>query len=109
MRIANWWLGVAVLSLLRGAAWATEAEPLSAVLEKLRVQHEVPGLAAAAFINGKVVDATAVGVRKAGDSTPVTVEDRWHIGSCTKAMTATLAAMYVEEGRLRWDTTVGEV
>ncbi|UCE50381.1 MAG: beta-lactamase family protein, partial [Phycisphaerales bacterium] len=39
----------------------------------------------------------------------VGLNDLWHIGSCSKAMTATLAAKLVEEGRLRWDTTLAEV
>jgi CubicO group peptidase (beta-lactamase class C family) len=39
----------------------------------------------------------------------VTVNDRFHLGSDTKAMTALLAAMLVEEGKLRWSSTVGEV
>jgi CubicO group peptidase (beta-lactamase class C family) len=48
-------------------------------------------------------------VRKQGDPTPVTTNDVFHIGYCTKSMTATLAAMLIEEGKLRWDTTIGEV
>jgi CubicO group peptidase (beta-lactamase class C family) len=39
----------------------------------------------------------------------VTINDRFHLGSDTKAMTALLAAILVEEGTLRWDTTIGEV
>ena len=39
----------------------------------------------------------------------VDVDDAFHIGSCTKAMTATLAAKYVEAGTLRWDSTLAEV
>jgi CubicO group peptidase (beta-lactamase class C family) len=32
-----------------------------------------------------------------------------HLGSCTKAMTATLAGRFIEEGKLRWNTTIAEV
>jgi CubicO group peptidase (beta-lactamase class C family) len=35
----------------------------------------------------------------------VTVDDRFHIGSNTKAMTATMLAALVEDGTLDWDTT----
>lgn len=35
--------------------------------------------------------------------------DRWHIGSNTKAMTALLWARLVERGKLRWDSTVPEM
>src|SRR3954454_10886807 len=37
------------------------------------------------------------------------IEDRFHIGSDTKAMTALIAAMLVEAGKIRWTSTVGEV
>ncbi len=35
--------------------------------------------------------------------------DRFHLGSDTKAMTATLAGMLVDEGKLSWTSTVGDV
>lgn len=36
----------------------------------------------------------------------MTIGDRFHIGSCTKSMTATLAAILIEEGKIGWDTTI---
>ncbi len=32
-----------------------------------------------------------------------------HLGSCTKSMTATLVAIYVEEGKLRWDSSLKSI
>jgi len=49
------------------------------------------------------------GVRKKGEDIAATVDDLWHLGSNTKAMTATLAGIAVETGKVRWDTTLGEV
>jgi CubicO group peptidase (beta-lactamase class C family) len=40
---------------------------------------------------------------------PVSLDDRFHLGSNTKSMTATRAGILVEEGRLGWGSTVGEV
>src|SRR6185369_3637125 len=51
----------------------------------------------------------ACGVRKAGGTEAATMGDKFHLGSDTKAMTATLMAVLVEEGKLKWTTTVGEV
>jgi CubicO group peptidase (beta-lactamase class C family) len=59
--------------------------------------------------DGAICDRAAAGVRKWGDPTPVTTNDIFHIGSCTKSMTATLTAMLIEEGKLKWDTTIAEV
>ena len=51
----------------------------------------------------------AVGVRRAGGKEPVGIDDRFHIGSCTKSMTATLCALLVQQGKLKWDSTIGEI
>ncbi|MGE0224042.1 MAG: serine hydrolase domain-containing protein [Acetobacteraceae bacterium] len=72
-------------------------------------RHDLPALAAAIVQGGAIIAAGAVGTRKAGAAIPVTLNDRFHIGSDTKALTALLAASFVEQGALRWDTTVGDV
>ena len=81
----------------------------SDVLEDIRKKHDLPALAVVVVKDGKICDRAAVGVRKWGDPTPVTTNDVFHIGSCTKSMTATLTAMLIEEGKLRWDTTIADV
>ncbi|MCO6456558.1 MAG: beta-lactamase family protein [Pirellulaceae bacterium] len=86
-----------------------EPEELSAELERLIANTQVPSLAAAAVLDGRIVAAGASGVRKQGESVRVTRDDKYHIGSCTKSMTATLAAMMVAEGKVRWETTVRDV
>lgn len=49
------------------------------------------------------------GVRRTGAADPVTRDDRWHLGSNTKAMTAALWARAVEAGKARWDMPLAEV
>jgi D-alanyl-D-alanine carboxypeptidase len=49
------------------------------------------------------------GVRRRGVEDAVTLEDRWHIGSNTKAMTAALYARLVEAGQARWGATMGDL
>jgi CubicO group peptidase (beta-lactamase class C family) len=48
------------------------------------------------------------GIRRHGYQTRVAANDRWHIGSDTKAMTATLAAILVDRGVIGWQTTLAE-
>ena len=78
-------------------------------MEQIRQKHHLPALAAIAMVSGEVCYLDAVGVRKLGSPEKVTPDDKWHIGSCTKSMTATLAAMLIEQGKLNWNTTVGDV
>jgi CubicO group peptidase (beta-lactamase class C family) len=82
---------------------------LAAALEPIRARHRLPALAAAVVSEGRIVAAGACGVRKAGSQTKVTLADRFHLGSCTKSMTATAIARLVEKGVLGWETSIGEV
>ncbi len=67
------------------------------------------GMAAAVLRGERIIAQGAAGVRKRGTAERITLDDRFHLGSCTKAMTATLIAMLVEEGKLNWTTTLGEL
>ncbi len=82
-------------------------EDLQPFLATIRAQHAIPSLGAL-VLEGDTIAAIGVdGVRKNGDATLVQSTDRYHIGSCTKAMTATLVGKLVEEGVLSWDATLG--
>jgi len=67
------------------------------------------GMAAAVLRGERIIAQGAAGVRKRGTAERITLDDQFHLGSCTKAMTATLVAMLVEEGKLNWTTTFGEL
>ena len=82
---------------------------LGKILHELIGDEEVPSLRAAVILKGKLEAIGVTGVRKLGDATSVTVTDKYHIGSCGKAMTATLAARLIEQGFLKWDTRVADV
>jgi CubicO group peptidase (beta-lactamase class C family) len=99
---------VIVLGLFFLPAGAGGQTSLDSVLNSYLTRYELPALAAAVVRDGKIIASGAVGTRRAGEKIPVTMDDRFHLGSDTKAMTALLAAMLVEEGKLRWDTTIGE-
>lgn len=82
---------------------------LSDELATLIRRSRVPGLAAAAVVNGDLAAVGACGVRKHGAPDLVTPGDKFHLGSCTKAITATLAALLVDEGLVAWEITPPEI
>lgn len=85
------------------------AEPprdLAGFSERLRADLGVPGLGVAATSSRGLTAVGFAGVRVAGEKDPIQPEDRFHIGSLTKSMTATVAARLVERGVLGWDTTI---
>ncbi len=96
-------MGFFFLASLRGSA---ATPPLASALEPIREQYHLPALAGAIFTTDGVTEMAAVGVRKAGTTVPVTANDEWHLGSDTKAMTATLAGTFVAERKLSWDARI---
>ena len=78
-------------------------------LAALRAQAGSPAFAAAARNrDGRALDLVD-GLRAVGQPQPATTADKWHLGSITKSMTATLVARLVEAGRVSWSDSVGGV
>ena len=73
-----------------------------------RQRGNFPAVAAAIVRPDGTVNHAVLGVRRLGSTDVVRLDDRWHLGSCGKAMTATLIGMLVEKGTLRWETTLAE-
>ena len=73
---------------------------LEARVARLQADTGLTGVVAAVMTNGQLAGAAASGERRRGSGIPVTVDDRWHVGSITKSMTATLLAVLEDEGRL---------
>lgn len=82
---------------------------LRTVLEQIRSDVGLPALAALALEGDSVIEIAATGVRAVGSPERASIDDRWHLGSNTKAMTATLAGILVERGVVQWTTTIAEV
>lgn len=101
-------LSLLVVLLVCTASAADIPRDVSSVLRPILAQSAVPGMVGAVVQDGRVTAVGAAGVRRKGSPSLMTVRDRVHIGSCAKAMTSTVVAMLVEEGKLSWDTTLAE-
>jgi len=100
---------VGVLSVLVGTVCAqSDAPDRSAKLEAMRAELKVPALAGAAVNEDGVLGWGVCGVRSSRSRVEVRRDDRFHVGSLTKAMTATLIGVLVERGELAWETTIAE-
>lgn len=86
-----------------------DVRDLRDVLAPIREKSGVPSLAAVAIRDGSIVAQGCVGVRAAGGAEEATINDKFHLGSCTKSMTATMIARLVDRGTMRWDMTLAEV
>jgi CubicO group peptidase (beta-lactamase class C family) len=97
-------LGPPLVALPRAAA----PEDLGPVLAPIIARSHVPGAAAVVVRGNTIVAEGAAGVRRSGSPEPITIGDSFQLASCTKAMTATLCAMLVDEGKLSWDRTLAQ-
>ena len=89
---------------------AARGADLTPVLKPILDKHkELPGLVAAIVDGERITAIGAVGVRKAGSPERMTARDVIHLGSDTKAMTATLIGKLIENKRLGFQTTMAEV
>lgn len=84
------------------------AQRIKAEVQRLGVQYRMPAMFAAYQTIGQPLIGYAGGRRKRGSDVRVTLEDKIHLGSCTKAMTATMIARLIERGAvdLTWNTTI---
>lgn len=83
-------------------------QSLDAFVEKAMELQQVPGLAIAIVRNDSVLYTKGYGVQKAGTNTPVDGNTIFAIGSASKAFTATLVAMMVSDGTMKFDDKVAE-
>lgn len=96
--------GCVCIALVSARTAAQEPFPgLDAYVTKAMAAWKVPGLALAIVRNDSVLYAKGYGVQKIGTTTPVDERTLFEIGSSSKSFTATLVAMLVSDGKMRWD------
>ena len=98
--------GASVLRVTGSETSLPDGAVLRALLEPLRREYRLPALAGAIVTTDGLRVAGVCGVRKVGTDIPATTADLWHLGSMTKAMTATLLGTWVAEKKLAWDDPI---
>ncbi len=105
-------VGPGLLGLGACGAKASEVpsptDPVEAQIEAIRQEAKAVALGAGVYDRTGLVKSYVRGKRRANADDLATLDDRWHIGSNTKAMTGALWARLVEKGLARWDMPLGE-
>jgi CubicO group peptidase (beta-lactamase class C family) len=99
-------LAFACVALLAVTTSSNAQEPfpgLDAYIAKARADWKIPALGVAIVRNDSVIFAKGYGVLKAEANTPADENTLFEIGSSSKSFTATIVAMLVTDGKLRWD------
>ncbi|MFV0605045.1 MAG: serine hydrolase domain-containing protein [Niabella sp.] len=72
--------------------------------DSIRRISNIPELSYAVVTENSISEIQALGKHSINLNDSATLNDRFHIGSNTKAMTAFIIAKYVENGKLKWTT-----
>ena len=111
--MGNWAFALFLMLMSGGVLNAQTADStpidISSSLGAIAARTKIPGLAAIVLRGDRIVAEGVAGVRKNGSPELITLHDQFQLNSGTKAMTATLAAIAVENGKLSWNTTLGDV
>jgi CubicO group peptidase (beta-lactamase class C family) len=84
------------------------ARDLYGLAERYRVKHGLPALGIGIVHRGETVGLGMAGERAAGSADWATLDDVFDVASCSKSVTATIAAWLVERGVVQWTTTLGQ-
>ncbi|GHO51808.1 serine hydrolase domain-containing protein [Ktedonobacter robiniae] len=84
----------------------TALQGLPEVIEAIRDEWNVPGLATAVVKDGQVILSQGFGKRSIVGNLDATDQTLFAIGSSSKAFTAMAIAMLVDEGLVNWDTPI---
>jgi len=80
------------------------AQKTSGFADSIRKVYNIPELSYAVISSHTTLEIAALGKHSNQLPDTATLNDRYHIGSNTKAMTAFMIAKYVEHGSLQWNT-----
>ena len=85
---------------------ANELARVDALLEEGVRAGDLPGIVAGITTSSDALFVRTRGVRRLDQPERLEPNDLLHLGSCAKAMTATLSALLVESGFLEWQTSL---
>ena len=77
---------------------------LSEIVSKAREKYKVPAIAVTLMNSDTVYRQEIQGVRVVDKPTQVTLDDYFHIGSCSKSVLAVMAAKLIEQKKISWQT-----
>jgi CubicO group peptidase (beta-lactamase class C family) len=87
---------------------ATHPADLDATVDEVVARYALPGIAVGVIEDGRIVKVVTRGEVEAGSGRPITSRTLFKIASNSKAMTASVLARLVDQGKLRWEDPVIE-
>ncbi len=105
-------ISAALVTILLGLARPSVAQQpgwdrgFDALMDSIRVQWNVPGMAVAVVSKGKVIHMAGYGLRDVAARLPVTPDTKFAIASISKSFTVTTLATLAKQSKIEWDRQV---
>jgi len=81
----------------------------SELIAEAQIEAQLVGVGGVVFKDGELIETAVAGEKQLGSELKIEPNERWHIGSITKPVTATMIARLVEQGTLSWDDSVEDI
>lgn len=93
-----------LVMLIAASPGPTKARSLQADADSIRTTFGIPEMGYAVVSADSILDVRTLGFKRADARIPAEPGDRFHLGSCTKAITGLIAGVMVDRGQIEWDT-----
>ena len=101
-------LACGAVAALQEPRVASPAADLTSVVNEARLAQRLPALAVVVVRSDGQPRVYVSGERRIGKGDPISPANRMHLGSLTKAITATVIGALAEQGRMTPETTIGQ-
>lgn len=81
-----------------------KAQIFSDKIDSIRTQYHIPALGVAVISSDSILEMNVYGTSKINSDSKITLKNRFHIGSNTKAVTSFIATDLVSKGKINWNT-----
>lgn len=92
---------VIIFTLISGSCFAQNTLKYA---DSIRKVYHIPEISYSVITVNSILEIEAIGIHSTTLGDTATLNDRFHIGSNTKAMSAFVIAKYVEKGKLKWSS-----
>jgi CubicO group peptidase (beta-lactamase class C family) len=82
---------------------------LKNIVEKARLKFNLPAVSVTILNSNEIYLSEIQGVRIHGKNNEVSIDNYFHIGSCSKSILAIIAAKLIEENKINWSTNFFDV
>lgn len=97
------------ISFTQNANSQLKPEDLNQIVSEARKKFNIPAIAVTTMNADVVLTSTIQGVRTLNTSDNVTINDLFHIGSCSKSVLSFIAGKLVDDGKIQWKTPFFEL